>query len=399
MDEPVIIVGAGIAGLALGQALKKRNLPFRIYERDQDSHSRSQGYRVRISDEGIEALEASLEPEHFDRLCRTCAHISEISNVPSGIFDAVTLGEGQPLFPPGQKGPPVTETRLLSADRTALRTILCQGIENFIEYDKDFDRFHENEHGITVHFKDGSSVHGTALVGADGAWSRVRHQKLPKYHLADSEARLIYGKTALSEEFQSVFPKQALQGLVLVKSPQQMVLMETMRFDHSLPEAPADYIYWVLFGRQNQHMSDEHLSALNGEETLQLARRCTSDWHESFHSLFDARFALGGAYKVVTSRPTDIPTSSEESRVVLIGDAQHPMPPTAALGATTSLADVGVLIKQIATNTRHDAHSTAFRQYEQEMKEYAAIALQKSLVGGRAVFGMKPFEQLPEIAR
>lgn len=397
MPEPVIIVGAGIAGLALGQALKKHGTNFKIYERDQDSHARSQGYRVRISDEGIEALEASLEPDHFDRLCRTCAHVSKISNVPSAVFDAVSPGEAQPVFPPGQKGPPIAETRLLSADRGALRRILGQGIEVYIEYGKDFDHYTEDDQGVKVYFRDAASVRGSALVGADGAWSRVRHQKLPEYRLADSEARLIYGKTSLTEQFTAVFPRQALDGLVLVRSPQQTVLMESMRFDHTLPEAPADYVYWVLFGRKDQHMPDDRLFALTGEETLQLALQCTSDWHASYRSLFDPDHAFGGAYRVVTSRPADIPASAEHSRVVLIGDAQHPMPPTAALGANTSLRDIGLLSRQLVATEDTDNFSVAFKLYEEQMQQYAAVALQKSLIGGRAVFGMKPFDELPAI--
>jgi len=397
MAEHVIIIGAGIAGLALGQALKKHEIPFRIYERDRDSHTRSQGYRVRISDEGIEALEASLEPDHFDRLCRACGHVSTISNVPSALFDAVSPGEAKPVFPPGQKGPPIPETRLLSADRSALRTILRQGMEARIEYGKEFDRYSEADDRVSVYFKDGSDVSGCALVGADGAWSKVRHQKLPDYRLADSEARLIYGKTALTECFTSVFPTQALDGLVLLRSPQQTVLIETMRFDQSVAEAPADYVYWVLFGRKDQHMSDDRLSALTGEETLQFALQCTSDWHQSYRSLFDSEYALGGIYRVVTSRPGDIPISGEPSRIVLVGDSQRPMPPTAALGSNTALKDVALLTKLLVTSPVAEDYSAGFRSYEEEMKSYAAVALQKSLIGGRAVFGMRPFDELPTI--
>jgi len=398
MAKPIIIIGGGIAGLALGQALKKHDIVFRVFERDLDSHSRSQGYRVRISDQGIEALEASLEPDHFDRLCRGCAKITRTSNIPAGSFDAVSLGEAKPLFPPGQKAPSVTVSRMLSADRTALRAILRQGIEDFLEYGKDFDHYIENDGKVTAHFKDGTSVTGSALVGADGAWSKVRHQKLPEYRLADSEARLIYGKTALSPEFISIFPNQALDGLVLVRSPQQTALMETMRFDHSITEAPQDYVYWVLFGRQGQHMPDEELFAMNGDETLQLALRCTSDWHESYRSLFDRKHAFAGAYRVVTSRPAEIPVSGKSSRILLIGDAQHPMPPTAALGATTSLRDVGQLIRCLSDSGKIDDFAAAATSYEREMQGYAAIALHESLVGGRAVFGMRPFEELPSIA-
>ena len=77
MAEPVIIIGAGFSGLALAQGLLKHGqIPFRVFERDPDLHARQQGYRVRISEEGISALAQNLPPERFEKLKRCCAHVS-----------------------------------------------------------------------------------------------------------------------------------------------------------------------------------------------------------------------------------------------------------------------------------------------------------------------------------
>lgn len=40
----VLIIGAGIAGLALAQILRKHDIPFEIFERDNES--RSQGWAL-----------------------------------------------------------------------------------------------------------------------------------------------------------------------------------------------------------------------------------------------------------------------------------------------------------------------------------------------------------------
>jgi 2-polyprenyl-6-methoxyphenol hydroxylase-like FAD-dependent oxidoreductase len=47
--KPVLISGAGIGGLLLAQSLRSHRIPFKLYERDTDGCSRSQGYRIRIS--------------------------------------------------------------------------------------------------------------------------------------------------------------------------------------------------------------------------------------------------------------------------------------------------------------------------------------------------------------
>lgn len=46
---PVIIAGAGIVGLALAQALKKEDIPFQVYERDQNFDARSAGWGISVS--------------------------------------------------------------------------------------------------------------------------------------------------------------------------------------------------------------------------------------------------------------------------------------------------------------------------------------------------------------
>ena len=44
----VLIVGAGLAGLALAQALRKQGITFEIYERDANVHARFQGWAIAL---------------------------------------------------------------------------------------------------------------------------------------------------------------------------------------------------------------------------------------------------------------------------------------------------------------------------------------------------------------
>lgn len=70
---PVLILGAGISGLALAQGLLRANIPFHIYEHDHTFNQRSQGYRVRITGPGVSALKELIPGELYTRLELSCA--------------------------------------------------------------------------------------------------------------------------------------------------------------------------------------------------------------------------------------------------------------------------------------------------------------------------------------
>lgn len=76
------------------------------------------------------------------------------------------------------------------------------------------------------------------------------------------------------------------------------------------------------------------------------------------------------------------------------------MAPTAALGATTALRDALHLSQQlqrIGPEMGSAEVINALRQYESQMRVYAAQALQLSAAGGRVVFGFRGFDVVPKI--
>jgi cation diffusion facilitator CzcD-associated flavoprotein CzcO len=46
----ISIIGAGLGGLCLAQALQKHGVAFDVYEKDVSPYSRAQGYRLRIDE-------------------------------------------------------------------------------------------------------------------------------------------------------------------------------------------------------------------------------------------------------------------------------------------------------------------------------------------------------------
>jgi len=124
---PIIICGAGISGLALGQGLLKANIPFEIFERDSALNVRSQGYRVRINNQGTNALKEVLPDDLFKQL-RACSGIpTSKPDEPYHQIDALTGEKAKPY-------PLVQDPDPLNADRTVLRRVLIKGLEEFVSY-------------------------------------------------------------------------------------------------------------------------------------------------------------------------------------------------------------------------------------------------------------------------
>lgn len=418
-QNPIIILGAGISGLALAQALHQRNIPFRIYERDPIFNLRAQGYRVRISGPGITALRTCLPAELYSRLEKSCAiQIGGEKPGPRFQLDALTAEEhvGLAMGPPprvkGPGGPIVHDPRQaydvapLNADRTVLRNVLMHGMEPYTEFGKEFASYEITPEGVKVRFSDGSEAEGCLLVGADGAGSRVRKQLLPESRLLDTEGRFIYGKTTLTPELEEKFQEKCLQGMTVVHDNSQAakttLLLEPIRFKDNefRKDLPPNYIYWVLISRKDRYeIDDSKLLKLSNPESAALAQESTAHWHSSFRPLFEAQDTEKIAMIRIISATPDIPIWDGMGKVTLIGDAAHVMSPTAGIGATTALKDTAKLGDVLEQGGRDSSGSYAesLKEYEEAMREWAKAALLGSQMGGKHLFGMPPFEELKEI--
>lgn len=415
IQQPILILGAGISGLALAQGLLRFNIPFRIYERDTHFNLRAQGYRVRIIGTGIEALQSVLPPALYSRLEASCAINAHGGTGPGARLNALNAEEFESFFgkggpPPvrgasgfGKGGPgmqkPEGSPDLLNADRMVLRSVLMRGLEEYVEFGKDFSAYEITSSGVTVHFNDGSEAHGSLLVGADGASSKVRKQFVPQLHLVDTEGRFFYGKSTLTPELEKTFNQKCLQGMAVIQDRTADVpttlLLEPVRFKNNefRKDLPNDYIYWVLLARKGAPgiPDDSHLLNLSNTDSAILAQKLTAHWHPSFHPLFTHQDAPQTSLLRIISAPPCLPVWDPSDRGTLIGDAAHVMSPTAGIGATSALRDAAVLAEVLMME---GVCREGVGRYEAFMRGNAREGIERSAVGGRHLFGMRGFEEL-----
>lgn len=399
-NTPVLIAGAGLGGLCLAQALKKHAIPFKIFERDFKRDFRAQGYRLRISEDGILGLQYSLTPEIWSLFEKTSAEF--VGGAHGGRFNVLTA---EPL--PAGGGPPAGahgQMQPYTVDRTTMREVLLTNLENELHYGKCISHFKTHDDKVTAYFSDGTSESGALLVGADGLNSSIRKQILPEYPFLDTESRIIYGKSPITSALEAEISAKLLQGMSLLSEdtthgvPKTM-LLEAIRFPqgHSIEhiELPDDYLYWVLLLRkEHSSLPDTKLLSLSREESADLALLLTEKWHPIFKAVVKHQDRTQTSTLRVASVDPKLPEWQSSKRVTLLGDAIHAMPPTGGLGVNTALRDASDLARRIieAHDNQEDLAGIV-SGYEKELREYARKPLAMSWGAGGKTFGLRPADQ------
>ena len=407
VEKDILIVGGGLGGLCLAQGLLKANIPFRIFEGDAGKSWRAQGYRLRLNGDGANALKETLSPELWEQFEKTCcsAELGETDiNAIDGSIIASRAGGS-----PAMKG-----LKPYTCDRTVLRDILLTGLEEQVSYGKELDRYEIVDEGVIAYFQDGTSAHGRFLVGADGKNSVTRQQFLPEHGPLDTEGTCIYGKTLITPELLERFHTRAMRWMTLVvdRTPITQtldiddtaitLLLEPIRFpkknDGFDEYRPADYMYWVLIARKHifNLPNEQALSKYTGDDAAAISLNITDCWDPSIRSLLHLQDKNQSSPLRVLSASPDIKPWAPSDKITVIGDAIHMMSPCGGVGAVTALVDGANLAKTITTK---GISTDGIGEFEKAMREFAGTNIRRSYIGGRKLFGQRPFEECSKYVR
>ncbi|KAG8168477.1 hypothetical protein KVR01_001226 [Diaporthe batatas] len=372
-QRPILISGAGLASLLLAQSLRRSAIPFRVYERDASLKFRGQGYRLRLSDEGLDAIESVLGPEDFARFYDKCGKTGG-----AGLtgLDAVTGEPAESMLGGNRQELTSRDSKTVGIARGEMRQLFFEGLEDHVEFQRQVTAYELVDGGVRAVFSDGTkSEVGEMLVGGEGIKSRVAKQvsggRLVVY---DTGARGIHGQ-APTGAFKGLD-----EGVYMItdhskgKDSRVRIITNVRPNDADNPDVEYG---WTMAGPPGLIKAPNDDYSIVGDTAADLAKKLTENWHEKFRPLFEQMNTKEAAFwKITCSTPSGVPEWPNEPRVTVIGDAAHSMTPAGGIGANTAVQDSLLLGRLLREANGWKEGITA--EYEKRMRVYGSAAVAKS---------------------
>lgn len=366
---PVTIIGAGPGGLVLARVLHIHGIPVTIYEAEPSAQARAQGGQLDIHEhDGQAALAAAGLMNEFRAIIHEGGEATRMLD-PQGQLLYEETGEAMAGRPEVLRG----DLRRILLDSLPAGTV--QWGHKLAQIEPLGDGRHE------LSFTDGSLVTSSLLVGADGAWSKVRPL------LSDAKPEYV-GTTFIETYLYDVDEKHAATAAAVGRGAMYALTPGKAIVAHR--EAGGVLHTYVQLSRPLEWFNAIDFTDLAAAKARILAE--FEGWAPEITALITE-----GETAPIPRMIYTLPNQHQWERVpgvTLLGDAGHLMPPSGD-GANLAMFDGAELARAIVEHP--DDIEAALSAYEAAMfprSQAAANDAQEILalcLGAKAPFGLIDF--------
>ncbi|MGW7343933.1 FAD-dependent oxidoreductase [Streptomyces sp. NPDC054854] len=337
----IAIIGAGPGGLTCARILQRHGVPVTIYDGETGPEARSQGGTLDLhEDSGQVALRDAGLLDEFFRLSRPEGQEMRQMNPTGKILFHHTPDEGERFKP--------------EIDRGDLRDLLLNSLQpGTVRWGHTLKSVDGSAEGPRqLHFADGTTIEADLVIGADGAWSKVRRaisDALPQYS----------GVSFLEAWFHDVenqhpdIAELVGQGGAAAADGRRGLFAQRNSGDHIrvyiIQRVTADWI------------TDASLTIQDTDSIRALLLERYRDWSPRLRQLLTANDGLY-VHRPIYALPVPH-TWDHNPTVTLLGDAAHLMPPL-GVGVNLAMLDASELALAIVNSNTID---DAIRIYEKTM--------------------------------
>ncbi|MBX7230319.1 MAG: FAD-dependent monooxygenase [Burkholderiaceae bacterium] len=329
----VAIIGGGISGYAMALGLHQNGIQTKIYERNKEDSS-NVGFGFLLLKNGIDAMETlGLKAKLLKK--SNSINFFKAINPQEDVIHTQTLES------------------CLAISRKNMLEIFEEEFEKVnIHYNNSFSNiiFDEKKYIKSIEFENGSQVSANIFIASDGIKSRIREQLFPEKKLSSVGEREIVGIVHLpelkSEKNEFVKIIDASQGCAM----------------GMIPILDNHYIWFLQFNYNLHPLSDTSPDIL---ESFMKDR--VKNYPERFRLAID-KTEFNKVFFWVSQR-MDLLPAFHYDKIVLAGDAAHPLLAFTSQGVNSAIEDAICLSTLLAKNRVKKNPESIFKKYYNSRKE------------------------------
>jgi salicylate hydroxylase len=314
--EKVAIIGAGLGGLAVAIALRKKGIDAQVYEKAKELQPVGAG--LTLLPNGLSSLDA-IAPGIVKSLKASGSQTHTV-NLKKNTGEMIVKNNLQLQEKYGQP--------MLNIRWSRLQEILASHLPpDSIKLNHKYVDFEQDANGVQIYFDGGKTATADLLIGADGINSAVRQtligDGLPRYSGRISWRAVIKYEHELLSKDESTF------------------IIGTDGKNFNPIDVGGGYLYWVAVSLYT--IEDLQQTAV---EVKSRVLQAFDGWAEPIQAIIKATAPDEILERPIYDRP---PLKAwSEGRVTLLGDAAHPMVPVLGQGANTAFEDAWELAEYLA---------------------------------------------------